>query len=519
MRVDVLIIGGGATGVGIARDLSMRGVDVLLLEKSDFGSGSSGGNHGLLHSGARYVINDPISAKECAAESKILKKVAWNCIDDTGGLFVGLKGDDPEHGSRFEGSCRSLRINVHHVGKDEIWELEPNISKDAEEGYLVEDAAIDPFRLVLTNVDDARRNGATLRNHCEVIDVETTGEEVRAVRFRDMRNGDVDEVYPEIVVNAAGPQAAAVAKMAGINLGLTRDFGTLLVYNGRTVRRVINRLRPPSDGDIIVPSHTSMVAGTTSRRLRPSENGCPTRADVEKISKEASALVPSLETMRVIRAYGSSRPLISSEGGRTASRGYKVIDHATDGVEGMISIIGGKLTTYRLMAESVSDLVCRKLGVRADCRTATEVMVEKRVGLNFPSTKAVKDSISRRYGNAQNAHLWIESNGTGMDLACSCEGVLQTELERFSASGDILNLTDLMRRTRAGMGYCQGTGCMWRMVAALSKGDDVQELVEDFIRERRAAMESVLEGDQLRQEIFRSHILWNYLSEKDERET
>jgi glycerol-3-phosphate dehydrogenase len=94
LKTQVVIIGGGINGLGIARDLALRGVNSIVAEKKDINSGASGANHGLLHSGARYVLNDPLSAEECRKEGEVLNKLAPDCIDDTGGLFVAMEGDD-----------------------------------------------------------------------------------------------------------------------------------------------------------------------------------------------------------------------------------------------------------------------------------------------------------------------------------------------------------------------------------------------------------------------------------------
>ena len=108
----MLIIGGGATGTGVARDLTLRGVRCILVEKKDITAGASGANHGLLHSGARYVSSDPDSAAECMRESAILKKMARNCIEETGGLFVAVEGDDENYVADFPLLCGKCGIPV-----------------------------------------------------------------------------------------------------------------------------------------------------------------------------------------------------------------------------------------------------------------------------------------------------------------------------------------------------------------------------------------------------------------------
>ena len=105
METQVLIIGGGITGVGLARDLALRGVSCLLVERRDICAGASGANHGLLHSGARYVRSDPMAAVECREESALLKSLAPHCIEETGGLFVAVAGDDEQYVAEFPGFC------------------------------------------------------------------------------------------------------------------------------------------------------------------------------------------------------------------------------------------------------------------------------------------------------------------------------------------------------------------------------------------------------------------------------
>src|SRR4030042_6754123 len=95
MKTEVVVIGGGATGAGVLRDLALRGIEAILLEKGELTSGTSGRNHGLLHSGARYAVNDPDSARECISENRILKRIASPCLEETGGFFVALPQDPP----------------------------------------------------------------------------------------------------------------------------------------------------------------------------------------------------------------------------------------------------------------------------------------------------------------------------------------------------------------------------------------------------------------------------------------
>ena len=143
----------------------------------------------------------------------------------------------------------------------------------------------------------------------------------------------------------------------------------------RLARRVINRLRPSADADILVPGGTVSLLGTTSVRLDRLEDCRPTIPEIDQIIEAASQMVPTLAATRFIRAYGGVRPLVGAKtpiDDRAVSRGFTLVDHAAEGCDNLVTITGGKLTTYRKMAEKTADLVCAKLGVAAACRTAVQ---------------------------------------------------------------------------------------------------------------------------------------------------
>ena len=125
----VLVVGGGATGTGIARDLSLRGVDVTLAERGGISSGTSGRSHGLLHSGARYAEADRVGAEECIAENQILREIAGACIRDTGGLFVQLAEDDADYFAEKRAACEEIGIETEVMDGDAARELVPEIGR------------------------------------------------------------------------------------------------------------------------------------------------------------------------------------------------------------------------------------------------------------------------------------------------------------------------------------------------------------------------------------------------------
>ncbi|MBN1110374.1 MAG: FAD-dependent oxidoreductase, partial [Methanomassiliicoccales archaeon] len=232
MRKEVLVIGGGATGAGVVRDLALRGVDCALLEMGDYCHGASGANHGLLHSGGRYAVRDPCSARECATENEVLRRIAPFCIEDTGGLFVSLPADDPKFGDAFAEACRNTAVEALDLTPREALETEPGLNGDLTRCFQVRDGSLDPFALVQANVEQARECGASVLNHARVTALGMENGRLERVEYRDSRDGSRHEIVPEVVVNAAGAWAPEVARMAGVELSLRMDQGSMLVLDG-----------------------------------------------------------------------------------------------------------------------------------------------------------------------------------------------------------------------------------------------------------------------------------------------
>ena len=489
---DVIIIGGGITGAGTARDCALRGLKVLLIERRDIADGATGRNHGLLHSGARYAVKDGESARECIEENRILRRIAPHCIEDTQGLFITLPEDgDAGYGldyqKTFIEACHAAGIEAEAMDPKEAIRLEPAVNPRLIGAVKVPDGSVDPFKLCAANVLDARLHGADILTYTEVLSLIKEGGAVCGVRVRNSLTGESAEYRARVTVNAAGIWGQAVVKMAGARISLFPAKGALLVFAHRVNNVVINRCRKSADGDILVPGDTVTVIGTTSTKI-PFEE-CDdlhvTPDEVALLLREGSQLCPALAETRILRAYAGVRPLVASDddpSGRSISRGIVCLDHATrDGIEGFVTITGGKLMTYRLMAETATDAVCAKLGVSAPCTTATTPL---------PRT------IDRRF----------PAGSPDSELVCECENVTLGEIRSAVRNFDIHTLADLRRRTRIGMGTCQGTYCIRKAAAALAEAqgrpEDAERLAREYLDERWKGMMPVGWGDTLREMEF-----------------
>ncbi len=375
---DVIIVGGGATGAGTARDCALRGLSVLLVERNDYSTGATGRNHGLMHSGARYAVTDSESASECISENMILRRIARHCVEETDGLFITLPEDDLQYQQTFVEACKHAGIRADIIDPQEARSIEPAVNPELIGAVRVPDASIDPFRLTVANLLDARMHGAETLNYHEVEGLIINQNRVEGVKLLNKRNGEHVEVHSRVVVNAAGIWGQRIAQQAGVNISMFPARGALLIFGHRVNNMVINRCRKPANADILVPDDTVCVIGTTSDRIpiETVDDMRVTREEVDILLKEGVKIAPSLATTRIIRAYAGVRPLVASDddpSGRSISRGIVCLDHAKrDGLEGLITITGGKMMTYRLMGEIATNAVCAKLGNTAPCVTANQ---------------------------------------------------------------------------------------------------------------------------------------------------
>ena len=346
LQTQVLIIGGGVTGTGLARDLALRGIQCTLVEKRDLNAGASGANHGLLHSGARYVDSDPAAACECREEGELLKQLAPQCIDNSGGLFVAVKGDDDNYIADFPLLCEQCQIPVRALDVDEAREIEPALSPDTIAAYVVEDAAIDPFKLALDNLAHARLLGTRLIRYTQVCGFDIGQSKIRAALLQNVRTGEQTRLEADVIVSASGAWAGELAAMAGLQINMRYSKGSMLVTHTRLADRVINRLRKATDADILVPGGTVSILGTSSTRVESPDVIYPEIEEIDAIINEGKAMLPVLGDTRYIRAYCGVRPLVSGGGDgddRSVSRGFTLIDHVDAGVDNFITITGGQI--------------------------------------------------------------------------------------------------------------------------------------------------------------------------------
>ncbi|UDQ75699.1 anaerobic glycerol-3-phosphate dehydrogenase subunit A [Pectobacterium brasiliense] len=528
-ETDVVVIGGGATGAGTARDCALRGLRCLLLERYDIATGATGRNHGLLHSGARYAVTDGESARECIEENQILRRIARHCIEPTDGLFITLPEDDLGWQAQFITACQQAGIRAQALDPQEALRLEPAANPALIGAVRVPDGSVDPFRLTAANMIDACEHGAEVLTYHEVIGLIRKSDRITGVRVFDHKKGVETEIYAQVVVNAGGIWGQHIAEYADLRVRMFPAKGALLILGHRINNMVINRCRKPADADILVPGDTISLIGTTSTHIDYDQidNMLVTPAEVETLMREGSMLAPTLASTRILRAYAGVRPLVASDSdpsGRSVSRGIVLLDHASrDGLEGFITITGGKLMTYRLMAEWVTDAICKKLGHDVACSTAqtplpgSESLEEVKSAPHplsaYPAAKPLSAPLrgSAIYRHGERAGRMLSGERLDRSLVCECEAVTAGEVRYAVESLQVNNLIDLRRRTRVGMGTCQGELCACRaagLLCRLGTATPEQSLTQlsQFLNERWKGIRPIAWGNALRESEFTSWI-------------
>jgi glycerol-3-phosphate dehydrogenase len=459
LSTDILVIGGGSTGAGVAWDAALRGFRVVLVEKRDLTHGTTGRYHGLLHSGGRYAVKDPQSAIECIEENRILRRTHTHCIEDTSGFFVVTPEDEGDYPDRFKAACAKVGIPCEETPVKEALRREPLLNPRISRVFEVPDGSADSFLATHVTAQAARQAGAQILIYHEVIDLLTTGGEgdrrVTGARVHNVVSGEEIQIDAAMTINASGAWAGKIAALADIPVRVISGKGVMVAVNHRLVNTVVNRCKMPADGDILVPVHTVAIIGTTDERVADPEMLSIEPWEVELMLAEGDKLVPGLSSSRILRAWAGVRPLYQ-EGytgdSRDATRALALLDHRQrDGVSGFLTITGGKWTTFRLMAEKTMDKACEQLGVERPCRTAETPVPGVEQGYYW---------LGHRLHEVEEARL----QG---DLICECELVTRTMIEQAAANNPTVTLDDLRRDVRLGMGPCQGGFCTFRAAGIL----------------------------------------------------
>lgn len=530
---DLIVVGGGVNGTGIARDAAMRGLKTLLIEKSDFASGSSGANSGMIHGGVRYLRSDRNVTELSCIDSGYIQRIAPHLLFRIPFLFPLRAKDpsDPTLKERFMAYGVEVYLGLYDVyqpfksGKssvvltpEEAYELEPSLARDLIGAVSFDEWGIDPFRLCSANAISASRHGADLLTYTRVTGFLRGPEgRVMGVATENVATGETAIHEGRVVLNATGPWSPKLAALAGVELRLRPGKGVHLTLD----RRVSNYgvICQTVDGrDIFVmPHEQNSIIGTTDDDYYGDPDDLKiTHDEIAYLWQAATKTMPSVAEARILRAWAGIRPTLYEYGKLedALSREHALLDHAEDGAPGFLSLIGGKLASYRAMSEEAVDEVLRQLGqVHRPCTTHLEPLPG---GEDFPDVEALareyqlpEVTVARmayRHG-AETVEI-CELSRKEPWLAtpiCRCEQIVAAELAWSIRREEVRRLVDLRRRNRLAMGPCQGTDCaapaaaVWARETGCSNAQKQRELL-GLLQNRWNGNRLVLDEHSLAQE-------------------
>ncbi len=385
--VRVVVIGGGGTGAALAHDLVLRGFDVTLLDRGELTSGTTGRHHGQLHSGARYAVGDRDIARECMDEVRILQRIARESIEMNYGLFVALTEEDVEFAPEFVEACEESTIPTRVVPVDQALRMEPFLNPAIKKAVQVPDGTLDAWRLPLQFFATAQANGARILPWHLVTAIDVQNGKVTAVHGKNLVEDRDFAIDADIVVSATGAWAGIVARLANVEIPISPAPGTMVAVKKRLNNMVISHLHLASDGDIIVPQRKLSIIGSTQWQTDDPDTVEVPAEDIPYLIGRAAQLMPAFAETPFHAAWAACRPLAGAsenvQDGRRLSRDFAVVDHGErDGVSGLLTIIGGKATVLRAMAEKTADYVCRVVGSEEPCQTAETPLLPHRAFYN-----------------------------------------------------------------------------------------------------------------------------------------
>jgi glycerol-3-phosphate dehydrogenase len=491
---DVVVIGGGIIGAGIARDAAIRGLRVALFEKHDFGSGTTAGSTRLIHGGLRYLeMLDFGLVRMDLRERETLLRIAPH-------LVKPLEFIMPFYGSSLFYRCKmKLGMTLYDIlsydkslprhrflTPAELKSMEPNLRPQDLQGALVyfDAQANSPERLCLENIIDACEHGAQTFNYAEVTGALHTGKAVHGIRVRDLLSDNRTEVSVKsrVVVNASGAWFDRVAGRLSDPDGVTQI---------RTTKGVHISCPPVANRAVVVFSRVdgrlmfvipwlgySWIGTTDTDFTADPATAHATSEDVDYVLRSVAEYFPTLDPTRIYFSNAGVRALVKEKGSKSSvSRKHRIADGACSGAENLISVLGGKITGYRAIAEEVVDAVCGKLNVNAPGVTATMALPGAREGAKASdvSNAGLKDETIEHlfglYGSRATEVIQIAASAEHLREPLSPRAPDVAAQVVFAASKEQCSrLVDfLLRRTLLGFSQDQGQSAVARVAALLAE--------------------------------------------------
>lgn len=528
--VDVLVIGGGVNGTGVARDCALRGLRVVLCERNDLAFGASGNSSGLIHGGPRYLTSDPNVTKDSCTDSGHIQAIAPHLLFRVPFLVPVFK-DAPSPRVQLDlydgfftlyDRYQPLKRGKPHIrltGKD-MRELAPGIAREPYGGISFDEWGIDGARLCVANAVDAREHGAEVLTHTTVTELlrETDGR-VRGAHTQDLLTGQRRTIHAPLVVNATGAWAPLTVSMAGLaseRAPIRPGKGIHVVLDRRLTNYAL--ILDAVDGRevFLEPWQNVTIIGTTDDDYYGDlDRVFSTTDEVRYLMQAVSRVFPSVRNARAIGTFAGVRPTLHAWGKMESalSREHQIVDHAEHAAPGLYSMLGGKLASYRLFAQQMTDIVAAQLFNHHRCSTHTSRLPGGDPA-TAPATLAVHGRISEmaaarlayRHGSrAERVLERIQKEPSERHTVCDCEPVLEAEVRYVVQEEWARTVEDVSRRTRLGLGSCGGMRCAARcgaIVAQMTEQSPAagRELAVEFLQATTRRRLTVVGPAEARQE-------------------
>ena len=528
---DVIVIGGGVNGTGTARDLALRGLSVLLLEKADLAAGASGANSGMIHGGIRYMLSDRRVTELAARDSGFIQRIAPHLLFRIPFLMpFATRGEEPTLVERATWYATETYVGTYdryqplkrgkpstRLTAEELYRLEPALRPGLAGAVTFDEWGIDSHRLCVLNALSASAQGAAIRTWTEAREVLAESGQVKGVRFRDVLTGEAGEALAPVVYNATGAWSPGFGRRNGVRVPMRPGKGVHLTLDRRFSNYGIACTAVDGRMTFVMPHENDSIVGTTDDDYYGDPDDLEaTHDEVAYLVEAAESLLPAVGNARITRAWWGLRTTIYEYGKYedALSREHAFLDHAAEGAAGLFSIVGGKLASYRAQSEEAADRVVALLGFGArPCRTHLEPLPGGEALPDVPALAAryrvaapVVSRLVYRHGARAEGVLRLCDDDPRLRLVlCRDEAILAAEVVHCVRHELVRRLQDLRRRCRLGVGACGGLDCA-RVAAQLAgrelgwSADQTRAELADLLdvgwRERRA----VLDRHQLAQE-------------------
>ena len=528
--VDVVVIGGGVNGVGVARDAAMRGLKVALFERNDLAFGASGNSSGMIHGGPRYLSYDPAVTETSCRDSGHIQAIAPHLLFRIPFLVPVARSAKARilftlMDAFFEGydEYQPLKRGKPHtrLTPEEMRALEPGLYGDIVGGISFDEWGIDGARLCVANALDAKERGAQIFVGTTVDSIERredTGAVV-AVRWRDLRNGRTGKMTTSAVVNATGAWSPITASLGGLPAQKARvrpGKGIHIAFDRRLTNYAIAAQTIDNRQIFIEPWQNISVIGTTDDDYYGDlDNVVATSEEVRYLIQGIAKVFPAVTEGRAIHTWAGVRPTLYAYGPHedALSRDHQVIDHTEHGAPGLYSMVGGKLASSRLFAEEMTDALARRFKIGASCAThrsalpggdevVEPVALAERLEIDAVAARRL---VYRHGSRSRIIEERIAENPREAVVVCPCEPVLEAEVRHAVEHELARSVDDVSRRTRLGLGACGGMRCALRcgQIVAETRGLPPKfgrEMAVRFLLNKSRARVVALGPEQARQE-------------------